>query len=91
MPAKLLIVIAILGIAGLVVFNLINTPKHDLATAEADTVNESSASVQSDESIANKPLGQQPKAMVDQATAEIERAQQIEHDNMAQMASEAAQ
>ena len=91
MQAKHLIIIAILGIAGLVVFNLINTPTRDLATADEGTVNESSASAQNDESITNKPLGQQPRAMIDQATAEIERAQQIEHDNMAKMASEATQ
>ena len=93
MQAKHLIIIAILGIAGLVLFNLINTPAHDIAAAdEGEAIGvESSPSIQNNESLANKPLSQQPKAIVDKATSEIERAQQVEHDNMARMASEATQ
>ena len=35
--------------------------------------------------IASKPLGQQPKAIIDKATTQIDHAQQVENDKMAQV------
>lgn len=90
MQAKHLIVIAVLGILALIVFNLTRSPTHDVSSEFEPAVAEPSVTA-ADETIANKPLGQQPKAIVDKASAQIEQAQQVERDRMAQISSEVAQ
>lgn len=79
MQAKHLIIIAIIGIVALAAFNIFNkptiTPAPAIATAtEAEPTNKT---------IAEQPLSQQPKAIVDKATNDIAAAQQLENDKIA--------
>lgn len=79
MQAKHLIIIAIIGIVALAAFNIFNkptiTPAPTIATAtEAEPTNKT---------IAEQPLSQQPKAIVDKATNDIAAAQQLENDKIA--------
>ncbi len=100
MQMKHLIIFALVGIVALLGFNLINGIEHDknremavdgvtseqamTSTAVSDTDKEVSGS----ENIASKPLGEQPKAILDDATAKIDQVQQTDQARLAQMDSE---
>ena len=78
-------------------FNIINGNSHEknrevaisstvseqptAAVSDADSFKNSSAN------IASKPLGEQPKAILDDATNKIDQAQQSEQDRLEQMSN----
>lgn len=94
MQAKHLIIISVAGIVLLLGFNLINGSLHEknratviqnsVATDEASVINADSPSPTSND-IASKPLGEQPKAILDDATSKIDQAQQAEQARVAQI------
>ena len=97
MQMKHLIIFALVGMVALLGFNLINGMQHEknreiavsgatseqsmTSTAASDTVNGS-------ENSASQPLGKQPKAILDDATAKIDQAQQTDQARLAQVNSE---
>jgi len=97
MQMKHLIIFALVGMVALLGFNLINGMQHEknreiavngatseqsmTSTAASDTLNGS-------ENIASQPFGKQPKAILDEATAKIDQAQQTDQARLAQMSSE---
>ena len=89
MQAKHLIIFAIVGIVALLAFNLLGGSNNSVQPVEASAVTTdattpaTNASTNND--IASKPLGQQPKAIIDKATTQIDNAQQVENDKMAQV------
>ncbi|MGM8871062.1 hypothetical protein ACS8E3_05160 [Psychrobacter sp. 2Y5] len=99
MQAKHLIIFALVGIAALIGFNIVNSSNHQPGLAETDvanttnepviaasygenTVNTSTAETDKPVDIANQPLGQQPKAIIDKVTTDIEQAQQIDKERL---------
>ena len=92
MQAKHLIIISVAGIVLLLGFNLINGSLHEknraavlqngVATDEASVINADSPT---SNDIASKPLGEQPKAILDDATSKIDQAQQAEQARVAQI------
>ena len=85
MQAKHLIIIAIIGIVALAAFNIFNKPIITPAPAIATTIEAESSNT----AIAEQPLSQQPKAIVDKATNDIAAAQQVEIDKIATATAEA--
>jgi len=77
MQAKHLIIIAIIGIVALAAFNIFNKPSITPAIATTTETEPTNTA------IAEQPLGQQPKAIVDKATNDIAAAQQLENDKIA--------
>lgn len=92
MQAKHLIIISVAGIVLLLGFNLINGSLHEknratviqnsVATDEASVINTDSPT---SNDIASKPLGEQPKAILEDATSKIDQAQQAEQARVAQI------
>ena len=82
MEMKHLIIFAVVGMVALLGFNMLNGNQRDknreaiTASSEPELVNSDNNSNTSD--IASQPLGQQPKAILDNATAKIDRAQQAD-------------
>lgn len=101
MQIKHLIVFALVGMAALLGFNIFNNNQHeknremlaeDNASAQvaADSaVAPTNEAANNSSTIASKPLGEQPKAILDDATAKIDQAQQVDQARLAQMESEA--
>lgn len=99
MEMKHLIIFAVIGIVALLGFNIINGNSHEknreMAVSSMASEPSTSTAVVSDADnakskstdIANKPLGQQPKAILDDATSKIDQAQQSEQDRLDQMSS----
>ncbi|MDV2859770.1 hypothetical protein R0I52_03490 [Psychrobacter sp. CAM01] len=93
MQMKHLIIFALVGMAALLGFNLISGHQRDKHremlvsnnSAEAETVIGTGA--KTGENIASQPLGQQPKAILDDATTQIEHAQRAEQQRVAQVAN----
>ncbi|MGP5211160.1 hypothetical protein ACTXJ5_10240 [Psychrobacter alimentarius] len=97
MQIKHLIIFALVGMVALLGFNLIIGSQHEKnreaaisnATSKQETtdaaVSDTKESDSSSTSIANKPLGEQPKAILDDATAKIDQAQQADQARLAQM------
>lgn len=94
MEMKHLIIFAVIGIVALLGFNIINGNSHEknreVATAVASeqptaAVSDAGSSKNSSANIASKPLGEQPKAILDDATNKIDQAQQSEQDRLDQM------
>ena len=97
MQMKHLIIFALVGMVALLGFNLINGNQRDkdresittsssteqasTGVTEADSNNdEKNSSVD----ITSKPLGEQPKAILDSATSQIEQAQQADQQRLDQ-------
>lgn len=95
MQRKHLIAFTMATIFLLLGFNIINGQQHERSRAapventvpiepiETETrtaVDMGSSNTNSD--TANKPLGQQPKAIIDNVTADIEQAQQMDKDRL---------
>ncbi|MCG3873594.1 hypothetical protein [Psychrobacter sp. Ps7] len=97
MQMKHLIIFALVGMVALLGFNLINgnqrekdresittsssTEKASTGVTESDSNNdEKNSSVD----ITSKPLGEQPKAILDSATTQIEQAQQADQQRLDQ-------
>ena len=82
MEMKHLIIFAVVGMVALLGFNMLNGNQRDknreaiTASSEPELVNSDNNSNTSD--IASQPLGQQPKAILDNATAKIDKAQQAD-------------
>lgn len=98
MQAKHLIIAALAGLVILLGFNIINSSRHeksravltDNAAPAADTNSAVVPAADGDKnSIASKPLGEQPKAILDDATNKIDQAQEADQARLAQMDSEA--
>lgn len=83
MEMKHLIIFAVFGMVALLGFNMMNGNQRD-KNDDAITASSSSepemvdANGNSTSDIASQPLGQQPKAILDNATAKIDEAQQAD-------------
>lgn len=100
MQIKHLIIFAVIGIVALLGFNVVNGNSHEKnragatsnVTSESATgtaVSDTDQATSGSESIASKPLGDQPKAILDDATSKINQAQQTDQAQLAQVNSEA--
>lgn len=101
MQIKHLIVFALVGMAALLGFNIFNNNQHEknremLAEDNApvqvvadSVVTPTNEAANNSSNIASKPLGEQPKAILDDATTKIDQSQQVEQTRLAQMESEA--
>lgn len=100
MQIKHLIIFAVIGIVALLGFNVVNGNSHEKnragatnnATSESATgtaVSDTDQATSGSESIASKPLGNQPKAILDDATSKINQAQQTDQAQLAQVNNEA--
>ena len=101
MQMRHLIIFAIVGIVGLLGFNIINSSQReknretitannetelaDSALSKNNDADASSATASDTSGIASKPLGQQPKAILDNATSKIDQAQQADAARVAQV------
>ena len=96
MEMKHIIIFALAGFVLLIGFNMMSGGRDDSnttavvdsnepapASTPTDTTTQSSAS----ESIASQPLGQQPKAILDNATSKIDQAQQADKERLDQMSN----
>ncbi len=83
MQPKIVMIIVGLFIVGLAIFNVVNSRSSQPAAPEAAAATANSAS--NGERIIDKPLGLQPKAIVDKATTQYDAAQKLEADKMAQL------
>ena len=83
-PLIIFIVVAMVLLLG---FNIINSNRHENNRAAAMNINSpADANIhRSPTDINSKPLAEQPKAIIDKATTQIEKAQQVEKDRLAQM------
>lgn len=77
----------------LLAFNIINDYQRDKdsemalssATSEQKTAGTLVSDTSNSNNIANKPLGEQPEAILDDATAKIDQAQQTDQARLVQM------
>jgi len=90
MQMKHLIIFALVGMAVLLGFNLINGHQRDKHREILVNNNSAESATATDantgENITSQPLGQQPKAILDDATTQIEQAQRAEQQRFAQVA-----
>ena len=90
MQMKHLIIFALVGMVVLLGFNLISghqRDKHREILVNNNSAESATATgANTGENIASQPLGQQPKAILDDATAQIEQAQRAEQQRVAQVA-----
>lgn len=77
MPSKLLIIFAIIGIAALTIFNLISSHHTQQVIASNQANNLASAPV------ATPTIGEQPKQVLNKATAAVNQATQTSSNNLA--------
>ena len=96
MEMKHIIIFALAGFVLLIGFNMMSGGRDDSnTTAVVDSNEPASASTTTDtttqsaasESIASQPLGQQPKAILDNATSKIDQAQQADKERLDQMSN----
>lgn len=98
MQMKHLIIFALAGIVILIGFNIFNSSRHESRIAAAasssatpmppDTaISSDGNTVNTTTDIASQPLGKQPKAILDNATAQIEQAEQINQERVEQMSA----
>ncbi|MBH0094774.1 hypothetical protein I6E61_00025 [Psychrobacter sp. NZS113] len=97
MQMKHLIIFALVGMVALLGFNLINGSQRDKnrealvssAASQQSSINteipETHIEASSSDAITSKPLGEQPKAILDSATTQIDQAQQAEQKNLEEM------
>ena len=88
MQPKHLIIFALVGIVLLLGFNIVNGSLNE--SNRAAVVNKTRADTLVDTAsnstnIDSKPLGEQPKAIIDTATAQVEQAQQAEQAHLEQV------
>lgn len=95
---KHLIVFTLVGMVMLLGFNMINGSRHEQDRAAAvdndvsaqstdDAVNELNIDSSQSVDIASKPLGEQPKAIIDNVTTQIDQAQQVDKERLEQMSN----
>ena len=94
MQKKHLIIFALAGIVLLIGFNMFNSNRHEsrIAAATSSTTSPATAissedTVNTNTDIASQPLGKQPKAILDNATAQIEQAEQVNQERVEQMSA----
>ena len=91
---KHLIIFAVVGMVALLGFNMLNGNQRDknreaitassqpeianTDTAVSENVSSNTSNTNNTSDIASQPLGQQPKAILDNATAKIDQAQQAD-------------
>ncbi len=89
MQIKHLIIIVIAGIVILVGFNSFNSYRHEQNRAAASSQIPPANSPENNQvvsaDITSQPLGQQPKAMMDKATTQLDDAQQASQQRVDQM------
>lgn len=90
MQIKHLIIFAIAGIVILLGFNMINgsqREKNREAVTASNEVEQTDidAAENNNTDIASQPLGQQPKAIIDKATTQIEQAEQVSQQRAEQI------
>ena len=90
MQIKHLIIFAIAGIVILLGFNMINgsqREKNREAVTASNEVEQTDidAAESNNTDIASQPLGQQPKAIIDKATTQIEQAEQVSQQRAEQI------
>jgi hypothetical protein len=98
MQKKHLIAFTLVTIFMLLGFNIINSNRHEQSRAvqvesetpvgmEVNTVveSENTSSSSSSADSAAQPLGEQPKAILDKATTQVEQAQQVEQQRLETM------
>lgn len=95
MQMKHLIIFALAGIVMLIGFNVVNSNRHESRIAATtsssttpippDNTISSEDEVNATTDIASQPLGKQPKAIIDNATAQIEQAEQVNQERVEQM------
>ena len=94
MEMKHLIIFAVVGMVALLGFNMLNGNQRDknreaitassqpeianTDTAVSENVSSNTSNTNNTSDIASQPLGQQPKAILDNATAKIDQAQQAD-------------
>ncbi len=90
MQMKHLIIFALVGMVVLLGFNLISGHQRDKHREILVNNNSAESATATDantgENITSQPLGQQPKAILDDATTQIEQAQRAEQQRVAQVA-----
>lgn len=97
MQIKHLIIFFLIGITALLAFNILNNYQHEKdremalssATSEQKTADTLVSEASPSDSLANKPLGEQPKAILDDATAKIAQVQDTDQARLAKMDDEA--
>lgn len=97
MQIKHLIIFFLIGITALLAFNILNNYQHEKdremalnsATSEQKTADTLVSEASPSDSLANKSLGEQPKAILDDATAKIAQVQDTDQARLAQMDDEA--
>lgn len=96
MQTKHLIILALVGMAVLLGFNIINGNRHEqnrsTALGNTTSVQSKDVAISNDKltnsvDITSQPLGKQPKAIMDNATSQINQAQQAEQERLKQMSS----
>lgn len=91
MEMKHVIIFAVIGIVALLGFNIVNGNSREknrevaVSTVATDSATDADSSQDNATAITSKPLGEQPKAMLDDATNKINQAQQSEQDRLDQM------
>ena len=94
MEMKHLIIFAVVGMVALLGFNMMNGNQRDKKrevitassqpeiantdTAISENISSNTSNTNNTSDIASQPLGQQPKAILDNATAKIDQAQQAD-------------
>ena len=86
MQRKHLIAFTLVTIFLLLGFNIINTNRHEQSRTDEAQIDMASGSeaVSNNSDVAAQPLGQQPKVMIDEVTADIEQAQQADQQRLEQ-------
>lgn len=87
MQMKHIIIFALAGFVILIAFNMMSGSRHNnnrVALSDSDATAQPAGSAD----IASQPLGEQPKAVLDSATAKIDQAQQADKDRLGQMGNE---
>ena len=91
MEMRHVIIFAVIGIVALLGFNIINGNSREqnrevaVSTVATDSATDADSTQDNAAAITSKPLGEQPKAMLDDATSKINQAQQSEQDRFDQM------
>ncbi len=91
MEMKHVIIFAVIGIVALLGFNIINGNSREknrevtVSTVAIDSATNADSTQDDAVTTTSKPLGEQPKAIVDDATNKINQAQQSEQERLEQI------
>lgn len=83
---KPIIFFALVVMLGMIAFNwMISNHSHESVEEHPNISPSQNQSASDSDKIADKPLGQQPKAILDKANSEIEQAEKLQNQQMAQL------